>query len=344
MTSLGIPVAAISLLIELPRDLGLEENTPAAVVQTASAAPGWEHDRDKIPAWAPMGYDEWPDRRLRFRRAYVGIGMPTEAVDRTFGDLRRLKGLGRARYRFNLWRTVRSGAKEWKTVCQLTKWYVGDQIPDPPPDFRDPPADSAYRRDFFRLLDDLDLFLQAYGLISGELNVGALTLHDLPASIPWFIDLKRDPDDPGTQHRGNLRVHDHYPALLPATGDMPAGREAATIMATRAEGVPFFTAYTLLFQAQASARAGRRRQAVTDMGTAVESFVYELIRSAMQVRGSTRADLEALSRDRWTDVYNKTLLDVLGVPRGQGDRPIRRGGARTMTSASGRSTRATSRP
>src|SRR5690242_15388925 len=99
VTSLGMPVAAISWLLELPRDLGLADNTPTSVVQTASAMPGWEHDGDKIPDWEPQGLNEWPHRRLRFRRAYVGIGMPTEAVDRTFGDLRRLSGLRKARYR-----------------------------------------------------------------------------------------------------------------------------------------------------------------------------------------------------------------------------------------------------
>jgi hypothetical protein len=40
----------------------------------------------------------------------------------------RLKGLKKLRYVVRLRRLSRRGVKEWKTVCQLTRWYAGDEF------------------------------------------------------------------------------------------------------------------------------------------------------------------------------------------------------------------------
>jgi hypothetical protein len=168
------------------------------------------------------------------------------------------------------------------------------------------------------LLADLDLWLQAYGLISGELEVGSIALHDLPAVIPWTIHFKHAPDEPEHAFSGMLPIHDRVPSVLPRQGHQDAAKEAGIIVATNAKTAPAFKAFSLLFQAQASAVAGRGRQATIDAGTAVEALVALVIGEALRAKGVTDAEVEDALNQRWSAVYNRELLKALGVQPGKG--------------------------
>lgn len=310
-------VAAVSYVLELPRDIGLTDDTYSSNGVAGDVPTGWEDHLDQIPEW-PSGVESRgiPRRRLRFRRAYVGIGLPTEATNRAFGDLMRLKGLKKLFHAIRLRRLSRQGVKEWKTVCQMTKWYTGDEFDEV--NKPDDDSQTPLERGFAELLADLDLWLQAYGLISGELEIGSIALHDLPPIIPWTIHFKHAPDGPEHAFSGMLPIHDRVPSVLPRRGHQDAAKEAGIIVATDAKTAPAFKAFALLFQAQASAVAGRGRQATIDAGTAVEALVALVIGEALRAKGVTDAEVEDTLSQRWSTVYNHELLKVLGVQPGNG--------------------------
>jgi hypothetical protein len=240
--------------------------------------------------------------------------MPTEATDRSFGDLRQLNGLARRNHKLRLWWLTRRGVKEWKTVCEMTKWYVGEDIPDPPTGDRRK-FESDLRAGFDELLGDLDLWLRSYGLTSGEFEIGSIALHDLPAAIPWVLEIKTPTKDLALVS-GLLPLHERVPDLVGVDGNQDAAREAGIIMGSE-EKFPAFPALSLLFQAQSEARAGRGRQAVIDAGTAVEILVIYVIGEVMRRRGESEQDIDTLNERRWKTVFNQDLLEVLDVPVGQ---------------------------
>jgi hypothetical protein len=314
----AVEVAAVSWVVELPRDLGLEEGVGPQLMNNLMELPGWSGRYEELPDWSEGPPDAAPIKRLRFRRAHVDIGMPTAATDLAFGYLRRLEGPGQRAFEKGLRKRIKQGAKEWKTVCQLTRWYVGDAMPDPPADAFDPEPDSLIRTDFFEMLGDLDLWLQAYGLSSGQIDIGSLSLHDLPAKVPWIVDVSASPEGPRTVSSGMLPIHSRMPNLVAAEGNLEAGRSASLLMVQGPEAFPFFLPLSLLYQAQGHALAGRGRQAVIDMGTAVESLVGTTIKEAMRMRGSSKAEIGEVFEKQWKTVFNRVLLETLGTPIGAG--------------------------
>jgi len=313
-----IEVAALSWIVELPRDLGLEEDLGPQLMNNQVELEGWSGRYEELPEWSGGPPDAVPIKRLRFRRAYVDIGMPTAATDITFGGLRRLEGAEKRAYQKGLRKRIRDGAKEWKTVCQMTRWYAGDLVPDPPEDPLDPEGSSPIRTDFVEMLGDLDLWLQAYGVSTDQVDIGALALHDLPALVPWVVDVAASPDSTPTVGSGMLPIHARMPDLAPADGNIEAARQASLLMVQGSEAFPFFLPLSLLYEAQGHSLAGRGRQAVIDTGTAVESLVGTTIKEAMQVRDQPPEEIDAVFENRWTTIYNRTLLETLGIPIGAG--------------------------
>lgn len=313
-----VEVAALSWILELPRDLGLEEGLGAQLMNNQMELPGWRGRHEQLPDWSEGPPDAVPIKRLRFRRAYVDIGMPTAATDLAFGYVRGLEGTEKRDYERGLRKRIKKGAKEWKTVCQLTRWYVGGAIPDPPGNPLDPEEDSAIRSDFAGMLNDLDLWLQAYGVSSGQVDIGALALHDLPALVPWVVDVAASPQGPRTVRSGMLPIHSRMPNLRPAEGSVEAGRAASLLMVQGPEAFPFFLPLSLLYQSQGHSLAGRSRQAIIDMGTAVEALVSTVIKEAMLLRGHSEPDVEKVFEKQWKMIFNHVLLETLGVEIGAG--------------------------
>jgi len=311
-------VAALSWIVELPRDLGLEEDLGPLLINNQLELDGWSGRYEELPEWSEGQPDGVPVKRLRFRRAYVDIGMPTAATDIAFGDLRRLEGTEKRAYEKGLRKRIKAGAKEWKTVCQLTRWYAGDLIPDPPEDALNPEESSPIRTDFVGMLNDLDLWLQAYGVSSGQVDIGSLALHDLPALVPWVVNVAASPDSRPTVRSGMLPIHARMPDLLPAEGNIAASRAASLLMVQGPEAFPFFLPLSLLYQAQGHSLAGRGRQAVIDMGTAVESLVSTTIKEAMRVRDHSPEQIEAVFEKQWKTIFNRVLLETLGIEIGAG--------------------------
>jgi hypothetical protein len=314
----AVEVAALSWIVELPRDLGLEESLGPQLMNSQVQLSGWAGHYEQLPDWSEGPPDAVPIKRLRFRRAYVDIGMPTAATDIAFGYVRRLEGTEKREYERGLRKRIKEGAKEWKTVCQLTRWYLGDAIPDPPANALDPEKDSAIRTDFAGMLNDLDLWLQAYGVSSGQVDIGALALHDLPALVPWVVDVSASPIGPRTTRSGMLPIHGRMPDLKPAEGNVEAGRAASLLMVQGVEAFPFFLPLSLLYQSQGHSLAGRGRQAVIDMGTAVESLVSTVIKETMRLRGHGEDEIEKEFEKQWRTIFNRVLLETLGVEIGAG--------------------------
>lgn len=311
------PVAALSWILQLPRDLGLDDGYYSAGVRFGVAPGGWRGCINLLPDWEAPDEGGMPVTRLRFRRALVGIGMPTEATDRAFGHLQRLKGLSKLHYRWRLRRLSRRGVKEWKTVCQLTKWYVGDDIPVDDPLFPTRVDHETLAAGLPEMLELLDIWLQAYGLASGQLDIGSISLHDLPAVVPWILHVKEDPYLPEGVLTGMLPIHERLPNVVPPAGSRDATEEASLITVAKGEQPPTFKAFSLLFQAQAYAFAGRGREAIIDIGTSVEAMVTLVVRHALKTRGQSEVDIDRmLTESRWKTIYNSELLAVIGVPKG----------------------------
>lgn len=310
-------VTAISWLLELPFDLGMPKDAGALIGSTTISYPGWEGAYDRLPGWHGLAPDYVPLRGLRFRRAKVGIGMPTESTDRAYGELRDLSRFARLRYRRGLRRLARRGVREWKTVCQLTKWYAGDELPEPPLDHFDPDEDSGLRSELMELLGDLDLWLRAYAVTAGKMEIQSLVLHDLPAMVPMLVEVQEGPDRERIVRSGVLAIHRHVPDLIGAEHDVRAAEVASRLLLAGSDAFSFFEGFSLLFQAQSHAAAGRARQAVIDMGTAIESLVTQTVEGALRAHGTDESEVSRILGRRWRDLYNKELPGVLGVTPGQ---------------------------
>ncbi len=312
-----IAVAALSWVLELPRDLGLRQDTTATLATEQTLVPGWEGQLDRLPDWVGMPTGVIPYRRLRFRRMRVGIGMPGEATYRTYKQLVGRRGLRQLRRHFSSRRGSWRGAREWKTVCQLTQWYLGEEIPMLREGAEEDEA-SPLRTDLARLLAELDVWLQTYGYVAGEVDVGSISLHDLPATVPWFMQVRVSADSYDALRGGVLPIHGRMPNLQPAKGSDFAAQMASTVAAEGPEANPLFHGLLMLFQAQSHALSGRGRQAVIDMGTAVEAVVLRVLQDGMTIRGHSSAEIERVVEGRWKDAFNRDLLVLLGVPIGRG--------------------------
>jgi hypothetical protein len=311
-----VEVAALSWIFELPRDLGLDENTATTVATASTPVPGWEGRLDRLPDWPGHPTNAIPYRRLRFRRAQVRIGMPAEATQRTYGELLAVRRLSWLRQRLRLNFQSGRGAKEWKTICQLTQWYLGDDVPNLH-DGAEFDESSPLRTDLAEMLAELDLWLQTYGAAAGEVDIGSIALHDIPAEIPWFLQLRTAPNSYDIVSGGTLLLHGRIPNIEPLRGNDPAARLASVVAADGPQAHPLFCGVLMMVQAQAHAVAGRGRQAVIDMGTAVESVVSSVIREALVRREHSEGEIERVLERRWKDIFNRHLLEVLGVPIGQ---------------------------
>lgn len=313
------PVAALSWVLELPRDLGLRQDTTATVAVERSPLQGWGGHLNRLPDWPGNHAGVVPFSRLRFRRARVGIRAPWEATDQTYGGLVGRRGLGRIRHQLapkpRFWRRSR----EWKTVCQLTRWYFGEEIPRLP-DGAEEDDWSPLRTDLAHMLAELDIWLQAYGFTCGEPDIGSISLHDLPASIPWFMQIRATPTSYDELDGGTISIHGRLPNIQPAKGSDRAARMASFVAAEGAALNALYQGLLMLFQADGHALAGQGRQAVIDMGTAVEAVVTRVLCDGMTIRGRSRTEIEEVLSHSWKQIYNQDLLDLLGVPLGQGGR------------------------
>jgi len=243
--------------------------------------------------------------------------MPAEATERTYGELRGMRRLASLHHKLRLKVLSWRGAKEWKTVCQLTQWYLGDSIPQLPEGVEFDES-SPLRTDLAQMLEELDLWLRTYGAVAGEVDIGSIALHDIPAVVPWFLQLRSSPDSYDIVRSGTLPIHGRLPNLEAVRGSDPAARMASLVAAQGPQAYPLFSGVLMLVQAQSHALAGRGRQAAIDMGTAVEGVVLRVIREAMTIRGHSEIEIRRALERRWKDIFNRDLLEILGVPIGQG--------------------------
>lgn len=275
------PVVAISFILELPRDLGLPHDSYAQVLREGPNW-GWRlEDLHLLPGWTGAEEGYRPLTELRFRRARVGVGMPTEATDRCFGDMR-LVGASRkeqAAYRRGLEKLVKRGAKEWKTVVRVTRWSAAEEFPLEQPD-----QDEWLRRQLTEGLAVLNEWLSYYGMGSGDPHAGPISLGDLPALIPFVLQVKDGPaDDVGVATR-LLTIHDRVPTLRAVEGSSSAAAGASALLVADPDAKVMMPGLAMLYQAQSRLVGGRRREAVVDAGTAVEMLVSAIYRTLSELR------------------------------------------------------------
>lgn len=75
---------------------------------------------------------------------------------------------------------------------------------------------------------------------SGQVDIGALALHDLPALVPWVVNVAASPDSKPTVVSRTLPIHARIPDLALAEGNIEAGRQASLLMMQGPEAFPFF--------------------------------------------------------------------------------------------------------
>ena len=313
------PVAALSWVLELPRDLGLRQDTTTTVGVKRSPIQGWDGRLDHLPDWPGTSIEVVPFSRLRFRRAKVGIGVPWEATDLTYGELLGRRGLKRVRYRPGPKARFGRRIREWRTVCQMTRWYLGEEIPHLPTGTEEDDW-SPLRTDLAHMLAELDLWLQTYGFTCGEPDIGSIPLHDLPATVPWFMQTRAAPDSYDVLDGGTISIHGRLPNLQPAYGSDIAARMASFVAAEGPAANALYQGLLMLFQAHSHALAGQGRQAMIDMGTAVEAVVTRVLRDGMTIRRRSSTEIEDVLSHPWKEIYNQDLLHILDIPIGQGGR------------------------
>ena len=305
------PVVALSFIIELPHDLGLEEDSRIEILRHGPLY-GWDRDAlAHLPGWDGGTEGVHPVVALRFRRAVVGIGMPTEATDRCFGDIRRAAMTTRQRraYERSLKRWVRRGMRVPKTVVRITCWRAASELEAA----RE--LDAWLRGVFREGFSVLNQWLSTYALASARLDHGPVSLADLPPAVPLAIQGKQRPGDHEVYGERPVPIHDAVPSLLGVEGDAEAAAAAshALIMDTN----PFLEALKLLFGAQGHLASGRERQAVLDAGTGIEMLVSSILRAAGEERPSFDPSLavRAPFRQRFEHHLPRALGDGMTLAR-----------------------------
>lgn len=277
------PIIALSWIVQLPNDLGLPHDFRAEIARVG-ALHGWAgRDLLRLPRWERDVEGAYPVIALRFRRAHVGVGMPTEATDRCFGDMQ-TASMGPVRRRlfgFALDRLVAKGVREWKTVVRISRWYDAADVKS-----HDDDLDVWLRGEFRGGLSILNQWMATYALASASLTLGPLSPGDLPAFIPTVIEGKERPDSAVRYGHRLLRLHDTVPDLAPREGNVDAAEVASRSLLMDSEDNPFLDGLQLLFGAQTHLAAGRERQAILDAGTAIEMIVSAVVR-AVAIERST---------------------------------------------------------
>jgi hypothetical protein len=281
------PVLAASFILELPRDLNLAEGTFAAKA-TVGGGWGWDPaDMPRLPRWDLGGPNQCPDTLLTFRRAHVGIGMPTEATDRCFGDMRfaSLSRRQRFAYRRQPNQLARRGAKEWKTVVRVPRWFGAEGMPTTGDEL-----DVHLRVELREGLQVLNEWLSCYGMISGNPHLGTLSPGDLPAYVPFVLEGKDVPENDVAVVTRLLVIHDRAPVLRARDGNPSAAEQASEMLIADDEDKALTPGLSMLYQAQAHLVGGRPREAVIHAGTAVEMLVSAIYRTVSDLRDDPPAD------------------------------------------------------
>lgn len=302
-------IVAISWILELPHDLGLPEDSRVEILRPGGLY-GWSAaEMTALPGWDSPQPDVHPVVALRFRRAQVGIGMPTEATDRCFGDMQTdaMTRAQRREFARRLDRLVARGAREWKTVVRITRWYADSELVE---------ADQAeewLRPELRAGLSVLNRWLATYALASASRRHGPLAPGDLPGAVPTVFEHKTAPEDETRRWHFLLTLHDRMPSLVSAEADMTAADVATTALLMDESDNPFLDGLQLLFGAQGQLAAGRERQAILDSGTAVEMLVSALFRAIGEQRAAF--DSGAAIRANFAQRFKHHLPLALGDGR-----------------------------
>ena len=275
---------AISWIVELPHDLGLDPDTRIELARIGEFH-GWADGQlNALPRWEPPGdslVPSYPVIALRFRRARVGIGMPAEATDRCFRDMKdgALDRAGRRKLSRDLDRLATRGVQAWKTVVRISKWYSVTSLPQ----HEEP--DDWFREEFRDGLAFLNRWLGIYALITSSAHFSPVSFGDLPAIVRVVLEGKDSPDDAVIYSERRLALHTRLPAPI-VSGNAEAAWRASRALLFEPDDNPFLDALQMLFGAQVHRASGRDRQAVLDAGTGVEMLVSAVIRAVGDIRPS----------------------------------------------------------
>ena len=303
------PIIAISWVLQLPNDLGLPRDFRAELTREG-VLHGWAGgDLLQLPRWEGVDDDAYPVIALRFRRAHVGVGMPTEATDRCFGDMQTasLSALGRRLFEFRLNRLVAKGVREWKTVVRISRWYAAAELNG------HDDLDVWLRGEFRGGLSILNQWLATYALASASLTLGPLSPGDLPAFVPTVMEGKEQPASEVVYGHRLLRIHDTVPAFAASEGHIDAAEMASRSLATD-WGHPFLDGLQLLFGAQTHLAACHERQAILDSGTAIEMIVSDVVRGVARRRDNFDGDAATRAPFRSRFEHHVPLALGDGVP------------------------------
>lgn len=243
-----------------------------------------------------------PWLKLEFRTGSRRGPLPLEVADRCFSDLLKdiLPRRERLRRRINLWRHMRRGLVEHRTVVAGTRYLPAADAPEAPGD------EATYgwlRGTLIEVLQQLNAFLASIAITTGDPLFRRVHFGDLPAVMPLIVR-----EHAPRRVLGGVNVvfelHQFYPAVLPISAEAASLGSSGSLFNERFSGrQPLFPFYELLIEAEGDLLTGRFAAAVRNAGTAVEIFVSEVVREAAKLKGLPTGDV-----DGWLDSGLKNVL------------------------------------
>jgi hypothetical protein len=294
-------VLIVTHLLELPRDLGLPNDTGLAVTEERDDCfQGWS-DEGKAQL---IGLPEIPTpntspvARFIFRRiwgperaplmaayqafdSWIAPNMPTEAID----ELRAMHE-----------QYLTNGSFGWITVVAASSFVPAQNWPTDESE-----RASAQGAELDKCLSRLNVFLLALGLARNDPSVAPVARGDLPFVCPVILETAPMPDGvrnavsfPYQIHHINPHKHRRDPDRTVDDLDDAERLALDVFRAAYFSDEPWFLFYELMQQALGGHDEHRDRAPVVALGSAVEVLFAATIRRAALLRGEPEAAVAAI--------------------------------------------------
>jgi hypothetical protein len=303
-------VAAVTVVMELPHDVGLD-NVGVFGFTKGPLWPGWTREQagNYVQFLGAVEPGRCPVHRIVFKRVRVRSRLPLYASDRTFGDWgaallpRHKRRLRKAMQR--LFGTI--GLFEEVSVAAVTWFTPAGALPDlSQGEHREARIEEA--------LSVLNDFLVCLGVEGNDPLLGPLARVDLPAAVPMLLETQPVPTASRRGISWLTPMHAWMPSVRRRIRD-PAevAAAAALFRAAYEKETVWFRVLELSHAARRDVVAGRYAGTVLTAATSVEVLVSTAVREVARVRNWSNTKIDGVLGAGFKNLLETHLPALLGM-------------------------------
>ncbi len=315
-------VVELSLFLELPFDLGVPSDKCFAFIDERHDRFGsWSAEaQEAVAGIGSADTNTGPTDRLVVRRARIRDRLPLVAVDRAFGAwLAPYLSAETLDERHSMVSDFEdAGISVVKTVLAYTQWFDTELWP--------PAAGSLtpFLNDYLEAaIEAANRLIVAVAIASQNDTLYPVTTGDLPAAAPYIARVISPNGD-------CVATTD----LIPVNAIFPCGTELLepdeflfahflNTQMTRGD-TAFSTFYSAFIRAMNNHRRHQWSDTVISMATAVEVFIYTVLREVLRARGETEDEIEQRMSCGFTNLREHHLVPAFTSNRADVERALQR--------------------